>query len=203
MENKKEYEKKLKELQNLPKWRQFYMKYKSPIYTVLFFVVVIIFYFVNNSNANENTEGQLPPGYEIQAQKSVNFELYSLDGKLVKLSDYKGKVVIIDFWATWCPPCRKSIPDLISLKNELKDKPFEIIGISLDRETKKDVVPYANNVGINYPVVYYNNQVIETFGGVDAIPTFFIVDKNGKVVEKYVGLTDKSTVKNRILELLK
>ncbi|HOJ37355.1 MAG TPA: TlpA disulfide reductase family protein [Ignavibacteriales bacterium] len=201
--SEKEYQKRLDELKKLPKWRQFYMMYKNPIYTTIFFVVVIIFYFVNNSNANENASGAYPPGYEIYSQKQVDFEIYGTDGKVIKLSNYKNKVVLIDFWATWCPPCRKSIPDLIALKNEMKDKDFEIIGISLDQQTKPDVVPFIKNNGINYPVGYYNKDVINKFGGVEAIPTIFLVDKKGNVVDKFVGLTDKSILINRITELLK
>lgn len=201
--NEKEYKKRLEELNKLPKWRQFYMMYKNPIYTTLFFIIIIIFYFVNNTNANDNSKGAYPPGYEIQSQKAIDFELYTTDGKLIKLSNYKNKVVLVDFWATWCPPCRKSIPDLIALKNEYKDKDFEIIGISLDQQTKPDVIPFVKNTGINYPVAYYTNDVINKFGGVEAIPTIFIVDKSGKVVQKFVGLTDKNILQNLINDLLK
>ena len=89
------------------------------------------------------------------SNKAPNFALKSVKGKTVKLSDYKGKIVIIDFWATWCPPCRKGIPDLIELKKEFKDDGFEIIGISLDDITQRgtstaDVGPFMKDYGINY-----------------------------------------------------
>jgi thiol-disulfide isomerase/thioredoxin len=139
----------------------------------------------------------------LKDDKAPEFTLKSVDGKTVKLSDYKGKVVIIDFWATWCPPCRRGIPDLVSIQKEFKDK-VVIIGISLDREkTIKDVPGFVKNNEINYPVVYGDDKVVIDYGGIQSIPTSFVVDKNGTVVDMHVGLVSKDTFVNKIKELLK
>jgi cytochrome c biogenesis protein CcmG/thiol:disulfide interchange protein DsbE len=135
--------------------------------------------------------------------KAPDFALKSIDGKTVKLSDYKGKIVIIDFWATWCPPCRRGIPDLVAIQKEYKDN-VVIIGISLDREkTIKDVPGFAKNYGINYPIVYGDDSVVISYGGIQSIPTSFVVDKKGNVVDMHVGLVSKDTFVNKIKELLK
>ncbi len=131
-----------------------------------------------------------------------NFTLKSTDGKDVSLADYRGKVVLVDFWATWCPPCRKGIPDLVELQKQYGDK-FVVIGITLDREkTLKDVVPFVESYKINYPVVYGTDEVINHFGGVEAIPTAFMLDQNGKVVSKHVGLQPKSVIEEEIKALI-
>jgi cytochrome c biogenesis protein CcmG/thiol:disulfide interchange protein DsbE len=173
-------------------------KQRSWLYTGIFLVIVLILFIVNNSG-DEPKEGPLPPNY---TEATVNppapdFTLPSVDGKKIKLSDYRGKVVIIDFWATWCPPCRRGIPDLISLKEEYGNKGLEVIGISLDaitRGTQAKVVPFIKNYGINYPIVTGNMDVVQRFGGIRSIPTTFIVSKDGKILAHYTGLAPKQTI---------
>jgi len=132
-----------------------------------------------------------------------DFSLYTLDGEEVKLSDYFGKIVILDFWATWCPPCRKSIPDLISIQNEYKDD-LVIIGISLDQPSSQgELQPFIESYGINYPVVLGTNQVVAAYGNIQAVPTSFIIDQEGNIINKHVGLVPKSTLVEEINALLK
>lgn len=158
---------------------------------------------------NKQTENNLIPEKEITAsvskdgKKAADFTLKTLDGKNVKLSDYKGKVVIIDFWATWCPPCRKGIPDLVALQKEYKDN-LVVIGISLDQQnTMKDLAPFIKQYGINYPVVLGTEKVVQDYGNIQAIPTSFIIDQSGNIVDTHVGLVPKSTYTNKINQLLK
>ncbi|HQF42191.1 MAG TPA: TlpA disulfide reductase family protein [Ignavibacteriaceae bacterium] len=135
--------------------------------------------------------------------KAPDFSLKSIDGKVIKFSDYKNKVVIIDFWATWCPPCRRGIPDLISIQKEFKND-VVIIGISLDGDkTIKDVPGFVKAYGINYPVVYGDEKTVTAYGGIQAIPTSFVIDKKGNIVDQHVGLVDKSIYVSKIKELLK
>lgn len=139
----------------------------------------------------------------IKSDKAPDFSLKSVDGKIVKLSDYKGKVIILDFWATWCPPCRKGIPDLISIQKEFKND-VVIIGISLDSDkTIKDVPGFIKQYGINYPIVYGDEKVVTSYGGIQAIPTAFVIDKKGYIADQHIGLVDKSAYINKIKELLK
>lgn len=185
-------------------------QHRSWIYTGFFIAVIVMLFIFNNSDylfgkAEEN--GPYPPNYVPAAQKlsalAPDFTLKSSEGKTIKLSDFKGKVVIIDFWATWCPPCRKGIPDLIDLKKKYGSKGFEVIGISVDSDnTKNDVVPFIKTNGINYPVAYVESSVIESYGGIQSIPTSFVIDKKGKIVASYVGITPKATYENHIKKLL-
>jgi len=159
-------------------------KHRSYLYTGLFITAVLFFFVINNTNG-EPEEGPYPPNYNI---------VVSSDN--VRLSDFRGKVVIIDFWATWCPPCRKGIPDLVELKKEFNNQDFEIIGISLDSftkggGTKNDVVPFIKDYGINYPIVIGDPNVAQQYGGVNSIPTSFVIDKEGYIVSYYPGLVPK------------
>lgn len=136
-----------------------------------------------------------------QSKKAPEFSLKDIEGKTIKLSDYKNKVVLIDFWATWCPPCRKGIPDLIELQKEFP-KNFVVLGISVDSDTKEDVPGFVKNYGINYPVVYGDQSTAKLFGGVSGIPTSFLTDKKGNIVDKHVGLVPKETLARGIKNLL-
>lgn len=171
---------------------------------IKYFLALTILLSVNTFSSDfMNHAVRADKNISLSSDKAPDFSLKSVDGKTVKLSDYKGKVVIIDFWATWCPPCRKGIPDLISIQNEFKDK-VVIIGISLDREkTIKDVPGFVKSYGINYPVVYGDDKVVIDYGGIQSIPTAFVIDKNGNIADSHVGLTDKDTYVNKIKELLK
>lgn len=171
---------------------------------IKYFLVLTLLLSVNTFSFDRKNQANISTiNLNLKDDKAPDFTLKSVDGKTIKLSDYKGKVVIIDFWATWCPPCRKGIPDLISIQKEFKDK-VVIIGISLDREkTIKDVPGFAKDYGINYPIVYGDDKVVIDYGGIQSIPTAFVVDKNGTVVDMHVGLVSKETYVNKIKELLK
>ena len=184
-------------------------KQRSYIYTGFFFALVILLFLFNNSDflfGGKQQEGPYPPNYVPATEKAASiapdFSLPTADGKTLKLSDYRGKAVIIDFWATWCPPCRKGIPDLISLKKKYGSKGLEVIGVSVDQDTKSDVVPFIKNQGINYPVVYADNTVGMKYGGIEAIPTTFIINKQGKIVASYQGLYSQQTYENQIKKIL-
>jgi len=119
--------------------------------------------------------------------EAPDFELQSVEGKTIRLSDYRGRIVIIDFWATWCPPCRAGIPDLIKLKEKYAASELEIIGISVDKN-KSELPKFIKSFKINYPIVYYNNQVVSDYGGISAIPTTVVVNPEGEIAEQFTGL---------------
>ena len=179
-------------------------KYRSWISTGVIIIVAFIFFIINNSG-EEPENGPYPPNYTptntASLQQAPLFNLPTANGKILNLADYKGKVIILDFWATWCPPCRKGIPDLIELQKAYGDD-IAVIGISVDQDSKPDVVPFIKNYGINYPVAYGNPAVYQQYGGIRSIPTSFIVNQEGKIFKKYVGLIPKDTYEKDINSLL-
>ncbi len=118
----------------------------------------------------------------------------------------KGKVVFLNFWGTWCPPCRKEIPDIIEIAKEYKDKDFVVIGVALEKDqvaAVNGVAKYANSNGITYTNFIGNNDLQNAFGGISAVPTTYIIGKDGKIAEKIVGMRSKAdfiTSINRILK---
>ncbi|MGD8779626.1 MAG: TlpA disulfide reductase family protein [Ignavibacteria bacterium] len=180
-------------------------KYKSWIYTGIFLIIFLIFFIINNSGS-EAEQGPYPPNYnktnDTVSKLAPDFTLKTTDGNDLTLSDYKGKVVILDIWATWCPPCRRMIPDLVELKEQYGDKGFEIIGISVDQQSRADVVPFMENYKINYPIVFIDQKMLISYGGFSNIPTSLILNKNQEIVNKHVGVLPKETLEEEIKNLL-
>src|SRR6266436_529390 len=131
-----------------------------------------------------------------------DWQLNDVDGKPVKLSDFKGKVVILDFWATWCPPCRAEIPGFIAIQTKYADKGFTMVGVSLDEQGPSVVKSFMHNFGMNYPVVMANQKIVLDYGGITAIPTTFVIDRQGNVVTAYQGAMDQATFESVIGPLI-
>jgi cytochrome c biogenesis protein CcmG/thiol:disulfide interchange protein DsbE len=131
-----------------------------------------------------------------------DFELKDADGKVVHLSDYKGIVVVLDFWATWCGPCRIEIPWFTDLERNHKDKGLEVLGVSMDDEGWEVVKPFLTEVGVNYRVVMGNDATAQAYGGVDALPTTFLIDREGKIAAVHVGLANKKDIVDGVETLL-
>ncbi len=129
------------------------------------------------------------------------FTLSSLDGKTVAMKNLSNKVVVIDFWATWCGPCREEIPHLNKLYSDYKGQGLEIIGISMD--DGPDVVKeFARELRMEYPLVMGNDELADQFGGILGLPTTFIVDRKGNIVKKFVGLPSAEVLNRVVRELV-
>lgn len=127
--------------------------------------------------------------------------LVDIDRKPVSLAEFRGKVIILDFFASWCPPCREEIPDFIKLQNEYKDKGFSVVGVSM--ENAKISKDFVKRIGINYPVVVDDGRASSIYGPVRSIPTTFVIDKNFKIAKVYIGYRPKEVFENDIKELLR
>lgn len=144
------------------------------------------------SDANPIEKASPAPGWELQ----------DLDGKTVRLSDFKGKVVILDFWATWCPPCRAEIPGFIGLQKKYQAQGLAIVGVSVDQASSDTVKSFVQEMGMNYPVVLADTNVVAAYGGIAGLPTTFIIDRTGRIVKQHLGFTEKEEIETEIKSLL-
>ena len=158
--------------------------------------------------------GDEPPPFKnpLENKLAPGFTLKDTSGKKVSLSDYKGKAVVLDFWATWCAPCKVEIPWLAKLHDQYASQGLVVLGISeddLDQDDKaalfkqkREIAESAEKLGINYPVLIDDAKVAEPYGGVDALPTTFYVDRNGKVIAATIGLVDRDEIEANIKKAL-
>ena len=137
-----------------------------------------------------------------ERRPAPEFTLKDTDGKPVHLSDYRGKVVLLDFWATWCGPCRIEIPWFIDMQRKYKDKGLEVLGVAMDDEGWEVVKPFLAELGVNYRVMMGNDSTTELYGGVDALPTTFLIDRDGRIAAIHIGLHSRKDFEDGVEELL-
>lgn len=130
------------------------------------------------------------------------FSLPDLSGKPLSLSSYRGKVVLLDFWATWCEPCKDEIPHLIALQNKYGDQGLQIIGVSMD-DGPEPVRNFYQRYHMNYPVVIGTANTGELYGGILGLPIAFVIGRNGHIYSKHIGATDVSVFEKETTNLLK
>ena len=131
-----------------------------------------------------------------------DFELQSLDGKPVRLSDFRGKAVLLNFWATWCAPCKIEMPWFVDLQKQYAPQGLQVIGVAMDDSGEDAIAKFTKQMGINYPILIGKEAVGDAYGGVEFLPTTFIIDRQGKVVDRVFGLVSRSEFENGIKKAL-
>ncbi len=148
---------------------------------------------------------------ESQRKPAPEFALKDADGRLVRLSDLRGKVVLLDFWATWCAPCKIEIPWFIEMQKKYQQQGLEVVGVSLDEKGWEAVKPFLADAGVTYRVVIGNDALAQSYGkldpalnpDLDSLPTTFILDRQGRVAAFHEGLASKQDFIDDIEALLK
>jgi thiol-disulfide isomerase/thioredoxin len=160
-----------------------------------------------SASAPDNAPGEADQPQTLKGKPAPNFTLTDLNGRKVSLADYKGKAVLLNFWATWCGPCKLEIPWIEKLREQYKDQGFEVLGIESDNYDddpkglaayKAGVVKSATGLGINYPVLLEGDSISKPYGGLDGLPNSFYVDRNGIVTAQIVGLADRDQIEANI-----
>jgi thiol-disulfide isomerase/thioredoxin len=121
-----------------------------------------------------------------------DFTLQTLDGKDVTLSSLRGKAVLLNFWATWCGPCKIEMPWFVELQKQYGSKGLQIVGVAMDDSSTQDIQTFVKEMGVNYPVLIGKEAVGQAYGGVDVLPTTFFIDRNGTIVAREFGLQSRS-----------
>ncbi len=162
--------------------------------------VVIVAGFLAGCMDNQSSRVAIKP---IEKRNPApDFTLKDADGKMLKLSDHKGKVVLLNFWATWCGPCRIEIPWFIEFEQKYRDQGLVVIGLSMDDDGWGSVKPYMASTRINYRMALSDDMTAVRYGGIQSLPTTFLIDREGRISAVHTGLPRKKDYQNEIDELL-
>lgn len=143
-----------------------------------------------------------PLPHLTQATLAPDFTLQSLDGKSVSLSDLRGKAVLLNFWATWCTPCKIEMPWFVELQNQYGAQGLQIVGVAMDDASKEDIAKFAKDMGVNYPILMGKEAVGDQYGGIPALPETFFIGRDGKILDKILGLKGKGAIEEDIKRAL-
>jgi len=176
------------------------MAKRNPL--ILFFVgaLVAVMLFAGIRIARNKRNG--PVNGQLMGATAPDFELQSVDGKNLKLSSLRGKAVLLNFWATYCGPCKVEMPWFVELQNEYGPQGFQIVGVAMDDASTEDIAKFAKDMGVNYPILLGKEAVGLSYGGVNVLPTTFFVDRNGKIIAREFGLQSRSVFVDHIKEAL-
>ncbi len=139
---------------------------------------------------------------EAQKNNAPQFELRDINGRIVRSSDYKGKVVLINFWATWCPPCRAEMPDLVRLQREHAKQGLQIIGITYPPEQRDRVRRFARSLKVNYPIILGTRQIKARYSSDETLPLTIVIDRDGKIIDIISGILLREEFDEKIKPLL-
>jgi thiol-disulfide isomerase/thioredoxin len=144
-------------------------------------------------------------GEKFVSREMPDITLPDLDGKPVNLLQFKGQVVMLNFWATWCPPCQDELPDFIEIQDALGPKGLTIVAVSVDKDGPEAVQVFSRKQGINFPVLYageHADKIADRMGGIRGIPTTFLIDREGRIVKKVIGVMTKRAWMEEVRGLL-
>src|SRR5713101_1919032 len=175
------------------------MKRVPYAYFAPFVITSLFLCFVASSLATQDQQPAIR--FVRNPDPAPDFKLTGLDGKPVTLAGSKGKVTLLNFWATWCGPCRAEIPDLVDLQNKYKER-LQILGLVVDDEDQDAIKQFVTGFGINYPVAIAGDDIRFQYGGIGALPTSFVLNAEGRIVQKHEGLRDPVLYETEIRSLL-
>ena len=177
------------------------MKRNALVFVAL--MVAILFMLASGKYLDRNrAHGQLKLVGNVEGVPAPDFTLPSLDGNKVKLSDYRGKAVLLNFWATWCPPCKVEMPWFADLQKKYGKDGLVVLGIAMDDSKPEAIAQFAAEMGVNYPVLLGTDKVSDDFGSVQDLPTTFYIARDGRIVDKTIGLMDEKDIENSVKKAL-
>jgi thiol-disulfide isomerase/thioredoxin len=174
---------------------------RSPLILLFIAAIVAAMLFAGVRAARNNRAGSPGKG-QLMGNVAPDFELPMLDGKNLKLSDLRGKAVLLNFWATYCGPCKVEMPWFVELQKEYGPQGFQIVGVAMDDASTEDIAKFAKEMGVNYPILIGKDSVAESYGGVSVLPTTFFLDRDGKLIAREFGLQSRSVFVDHIKKAL-
>ena len=175
---------------------------RNPAALFLVAAIVAAMLFVGFHAARRPGGGAGDDSLDVAGKPAPDFTLESLDGKNIQLSGYKGQAVLLNFWATWCGPCKIEMPWFVELQKEYGPQGLQIVGVAMDDTSKDDIAKFVKEMGVNYPILLGKEAVGEQYGGVNVLPTTFFIDREGKIVAREFGLQSRSVFVENIKKSL-
>src|SRR4030088_1399781 len=169
---------------------------RNPLALVVVAFVVALMLYVGLHMARRS--GKLSTPRITRSTVAPDFSLESLEGKTTRLSDFRGKAVLLNFWATWCGPCKIEMPWFVELQQKYGSQGLQVVGVAMDDASKEDIAKFAKDMGVNYPVLIGKEAVGDSYGGIPALPETFFIGRDGKVVDKILGLRGKAEIEDAI-----
>jgi len=174
---------------------------RDPVVLVVVALVVALMLVFGLKMARHSSTGMATGNAQMNGI-APDFTLQSLDGKTVRLSDFRGKPVVLNFWATWCGPCKIEMPWFVDLQKEYGPAGLQFLGVAMDDASTKDIAEFAESMKVNYPILVGKESVGDAYGGVQFLPETFYIDRNGKVVDKAFGLKGRGEIEDAIKKIL-
>src|SRR3954451_20107339 len=145
--------------------------------------------------------GGVPPG-KLQGKAAPDFSLPTTTGQTMKLSDFRGKAVLLNFWATWCEPCKVEMPWFVDLQKKYGPQGLQVLGVAMDDAPVKDIADFAQKMNVNYPIVIGKEEVGTQYGGVQYLPSTFYISRDGKIIDRVFGLVSRSEIESNVQKAL-
>jgi thiol-disulfide isomerase/thioredoxin len=175
---------------------------RDPVVIILVAMVVTIMLVFGFHLARRSSDRAVLAGANLKGSLAPEFALQSLDGKAVHLADFRGKAVLLNFWATWCEPCKIEMPWFVELQKQYGPEGLQVVGIAMDDASQEDIAKFASKMGVNYPILIGKEAVGDAYGGVQFLPATFYIGRDGKVVEKVFGLKGRGEIEENIKKAL-
>jgi peroxiredoxin len=179
------------------------VKRNALVFVVLFVAVLAMLAsgkYLERERARKH--GPLKLVGDVQGLPAPNFVLPTLDGSTIKLSDFRGKAVLLNFWATWCGPCKVEMPWFADLQKQYGKDGLVILGVAMDDSAPAKIAQFASEMGVNYPILLGTDKVSDDYGDVQYLPTTFYIGRNGSIVDKMTGLLDRKDIEEAVKKTL-
>ena len=175
---------------------------RKPVVTFVVAMVVMVMVLFGIGRAGRSAGHLGAPRADVEDKVAPDFALQSINGKTVRLSDFRGKAVLLNFWATYCAPCRIEMPWFVELQDRYASEGLQVVGVAMDDASPDDIEKFASELGVNYPILVGEEAVGNAYGGVQFLPSTFYIGRDGKVVDKVFGLKTKNEIEENVKKTL-
>jgi len=172
---------------------------RDPVILIVIAMVISVMLVLGIRRVHHST---VVPAGKLQGQLAPDFTLTTPEGKTMKLSDFHGKAILLNFWATWCEPCKVEMPWFVDLQKKYGPQGLQVLGVAMDDASPNSISAFAQKMGVNYPILVGKEEVGAQYGGIDYLPSTFYINREGKVLDHVFGLASRSEIEANIEKAL-